>query len=130
MPQSSAPQPWFGRICNNKGASVEAPLFSHWLLAISYWLWVVESTTFFCTQNVRRLFCVLFCRQNVLEMVHHVESPAMDSTKTYSHCWAFRDVQQTCSPFNLRTHLSSEWCSYNARRDWRRWAVLRRTAHC
>ncbi len=30
----------------------------------------------------------------------------------------------------VRGSLVSEWCRYNARRIWRRWAVLRRTAHC
>ncbi len=30
----------------------------------------------------------------------------------------------------VRGRLASEWCRYNARRIWRRWAVLRRTAHC
>ena len=32
-------------------------------------------------------------RANVVVGVHRAESPAMDSTKTYSHCWAFRDVR-------------------------------------
>ena len=30
----------------------------------------------------------------------------------------------------VRSSLASEWRRYNARRIWRRWAVLRRTAHC
>ncbi len=40
--------------------------------------------------------------------VHRVKSPAMDSTKTYSHCWFFRDVPQVCTTIILCTHLSSE----------------------
>ena len=56
------------------------------------WLTQYKITAKSKSEFARRLFCVLFCRQNVLEMLHHVESPAMDSTKTYSHCWAFRDV--------------------------------------
>ncbi|MBQ6869384.1 MAG: hypothetical protein IJO17_02850, partial [Alistipes sp.] len=42
--------------------------------------------------QVRAFHDKTICRQNVLEMVHRVENPAMDSTKTYSHCWVFRDV--------------------------------------
>ena len=47
---------------------------------------------FYRQDFARLLICALICRQNVLEMVHRVENPAMDSTKTYSHCWVFRDV--------------------------------------
>ena len=34
-----------------------------------------------------------FCCQNVVVGAHRVERPTMDSTKTYSHCRAPRDVQ-------------------------------------
>jgi hypothetical protein len=34
-----------------------------------------------------------FWRQNAVVGVHRVKSPTMDSTKTYSHCRAFRDVR-------------------------------------
>ena len=44
---------------------------------------------------------------------------------------AFSAVLRRSQAFSaVRGSLVSEWCRYNARRIWRRWAVLRRTAHC
>ena len=46
-----------------------------------------------CSKLVLRSIFALICRQNAVVGVHRVKSPTMDSTKTYSHCRAFRDVR-------------------------------------
>ena len=77
-----------------------------------------------------RIICALICRQSVSDMVHRAKSPTKDSTKTYSLCWAFRDVLQICILLTLCTNLSSKGSSSNARHIKQRRAVLMRTALC
>ena len=66
-------------------------------LAVGYWLSFLRlRSTANAVKNSRFVLRNSFtpiCRQKVVVGVHRVKSPAMDSTKTYSHCRAFRDVQ-------------------------------------